>query len=97
MITSIIVWSLLCLTRDALFVGNIALLFPGNLESNAHMIAGFSPLTMIYHIGNSEFFNPGFSPISGKISIEIEVFKLIIYLAIATAVCYIGFVRSDVR
>lgn len=97
MITSIIVWSLLCLTRDALFVGNMALLFPGNLESNANMIAGFSPLTMIYHIGNSEFFNPGFSPISGKISIEIEVFKLIIYLAIATAVCYIGFVRSDVR
>lgn len=98
-IISIIVWALMGFIRNASFADNLAAIivkiFPGNVQGYINFIAGFSPETMRFWISNSNFFDPEFY---GNVPpIEIAVFRLLIYLVVAIVVCYIGFVRSDVR
>ncbi|AFC99479.1 hypothetical protein Mtc_0715 [Methanocella conradii HZ254] len=98
-IISVIVWALLGFIRNASFADNLAAIivkiFPGNVQGYINFIAGFSPETMRFWISNSNFFDPEFY---GSVPpIETAVFRLLIYLVVAIVVCYIGFVRSDVR
>lgn len=98
-IISIIVWALMGFIRNASFADNLAAIivkiFPGNVQGYINFIAGFSPETMRFWISNSNFFDPEFY---GNVPpIETAVFRLLIYLVVAIVVCYIGFVRSDVR